>query len=297
MTRRAVLLCSFLALAAPSAFPQEVVKRVGQVTFRVDQSRAFPGGVIVVRLSSRGRLGMAFAMLDGRRAPFYLAGGIPRALVPIPVTAVPGPNTLGIELVARGGRQRVPISVDIASRAYPARSVVIPEEKRALLSQPAITRDGRQLLSLLRTETPAEPRALAAPITIVAGLGFGGEQTWLGGSPVESLTDAVFGEQHRGVDFAVPVGTVVMAPAAGTVLYAGPLTLAGQTVVIDHGQGVVSALFHLSRIDVAAAAGVEARALVGLSGDSGITPTPLVQWRTYLHGVAVDPAVLQQALN
>ncbi len=157
MTRRAVLLCSFLALAAPSAFPQEVVKRVGQVTFRVDQSRAFPGGVIVVRLSSRGRLGMAFAMLDGRRAPFYLAGGIPRALVPIPVTAVPGPNTLGIELVARGGRQRVPISVDIASRAYPARSVVIPEEKRALLSQPAITRDGRQLLSLLRTETPAWP--------------------------------------------------------------------------------------------------------------------------------------------
>jgi murein DD-endopeptidase MepM/ murein hydrolase activator NlpD len=175
--------------------------------------------------------------------------------------------------------------------------VVIPEEKRGLLSQPAVTRDGRQLLSLLRTETQAEPRALAAPITIVAGLGFGGEQTWLGGSPVESLTDAVFGEQHRGVDFAVPVGTVVMAPAAGTVLHAGPLTLAGETVVIDHGQGVVSALFHLSRIDVTPAVVVVARAVVGLSGDTGITATPLVQWRTYVHGVAVDPAVLQQVLN
>jgi len=67
--------------------------------------------------------------------------------------------------------------------------------------------------------------------------------------------------------------------------------------VIDHGQGVVSALFHLSRIDVAAAAGVEARALLGLSGDTGITTAPLVQWRTYVHGVAVDPAVLQQVLN
>ena len=297
MTRRAVLLSSFLALAAPSAFTQDVVKRIGQVTIRVDQSRAFPGGAIVVRLSSRGRLGTAFAMLDGRRAPFYLAGGIPRALVPIPVTAVPGPNTLGIELVARGGRQRIPIAVDISSRTYPARSVVIPEEKRALLSQPSLSRDGRQLLSLLRTETTAEPRALAPPITIVAGLGFGGEQTWLGGSPVESLTDAVFGEQHRGVDFAVPVGTVVMAPAAGTVLHAGPLALAGETVVIDHGQGVVSALFHLSRIDVTSAAGVEARALVGLSGDTGVTATPLVQWRTYVHGVAIDPAVLQQVLN
>lgn len=297
MIRRAVLLSSVLALAAPSAFTQDVVKRVGQVTFRVDQSRAFPGGVMVVRLSSRGRLGTAFAILDGRRAPFYLARGIPRALVPVPVTTAPGPNTLGIEIVARAGRQRIPISVDIAARTYAPRSVVFPEEKRSLLSQPSVTRDGRQLLALLRTETAGEPRGLAPPITIVAGLGFGGEQTWLGGSPVESLTDAIFGEQHRGVDFTVPVGTVLMAPAAGTVLHAGPFTLAGQTVVIDHGQGVVSALLHLSRIDVTLATAVEARAPVGLSGDTGMTPGPLVQWRTYVHGVAVDPAVLQQVLN
>jgi murein DD-endopeptidase MepM/ murein hydrolase activator NlpD len=297
MIRRTVLLFSVLALAAPSAFTQDVVKRVGQVTFRVDQSRAFPGGVMVVRLSSRGRLGTAFAILDGRRAPFYLAGGVPRALVPVAVTAASGPNTLGIEIVARGGRQRIPISVNIAARTYPARSVVIPLEKRSLLSAPSVTRDGRHLLSLLRTETAGEPRGLAPPITIVAGLGFGGEQTWLGGSPVESMTDAVFGEQHRGVDFAVPAGTVLMAPAAGAVLHAGPLTLAGQTVVIDHGQGVVSALFHLSRIDVTVGTAIEPRALLGLSGDTGITPTPLVQWRTYVHGVAVDPAVLQQVLN
>lgn len=297
MIRRAALLSSILALAASSAFTQDVVKRVGQVTFRVDQSRAFPGGVMVVRLSSRGRLGTAFAMLDGRRAPFYLAGGVPRALVPVPVTAAPGPNTLGVEIVARGGRQRIPISVSIAARTYPARSVVIPEEKRSLLRQPSVTRDGRQLLSFLRTETAGEPRGLAPPITIVPGLGFGGEQTWLGGSPVESLTDAIFGEQHRGVDFAVPLGTVVMAPAAGAVLFAGPLTLAGQTIVIDHGQGVVSALFNLSRIDVVSATSVEARATVGLSGDTGMTATPLVQWRTYIHGVAVDPAVLQEVLR
>src|SRR6266511_1607332 len=87
------------------------------------------------------------------------------------------------------------------------------------------------------------------------------------------------------------------APAAGTVLFAGPLTLSGQTLVIDHGQGVVSALFHLSRIDLRTGDRVEPRAIVGLSGDSGIAPTPLLQWRTYVHGVAVDPSVLQQLLN
>ena len=88
-----------------------------------------------------------------------------------------------------------------------------------------------------------------------------------------------------------------MTPTRGTVLFAGPLTLSGQTLVIDHGQGVVSALFHLSRIDVKTGDRVEPGDVVGLSGDTGVAPTPLVQWRTYLHGVAVDPSALQQLLN
>ena len=42
-------------------------------------------------------------------------------------------------------------------------------------------------------------------------------------------------------------------------------------------------IFHLSRIDLRTGDRVEPRAVVGLSGDSGIAPTPLLQWRTYLH--------------
>ena len=58
------------------------MRRVGKVTFRVDVTQAFPGGVVVVRLQSRGRLGAAWALLDGRRAPFYSRAACPRALVP-----------------------------------------------------------------------------------------------------------------------------------------------------------------------------------------------------------------------
>jgi hypothetical protein len=36
-------------------------------------------------------------------------------------------------------------------------------------------------------------------------------------------TDAIFGEQHRGVDFAVPLGTVLMAPAMNTVMWNKPI--------------------------------------------------------------------------
>jgi hypothetical protein len=287
-----------LPLIASSAAPQEVSRYVGLVRFSVDTRQAFPGGFLVARLQSRGALGTAYAILDGRRAPFYSSPRGLRALVPVPLTSVAGPTTLGFELASRRGRQRIPLDLALSTRPYPPRAVTIPEAKRGLLVQTNVTRDGRELLSLLRTESrqPA-PGPLKPPVTVAPGVGFGGVQTWLGGSLVEPLFDATFGDEHRGLDYDVPLGTVVMAPAGGIVLFAGPLTLGGLVVVIDHGQGVVSMLGHLQRIDVRASDVVESRAIVGLSGDTGLAVTPQVQWRAYLHGIAVDPRLLDQSLD
>jgi murein DD-endopeptidase MepM/ murein hydrolase activator NlpD len=130
-----------------------------------------------------------------------------------------------------------------------------------------------------------------------AGGGFGSLQTYDGASGLELLVDSVWGEVHRGLDYEVAPGTPVLSPAAGTVLFASPLLLSGQTVVIDHGQGIVSALFHLSRLDVMAGQSIEPRAPVGLSGDSGLCPAPMVQWRVYVNGTAVDPRLLDRALD
>jgi hypothetical protein len=294
-----VSLAVVLGLAVPAS-AQEVVRRVGQVTFLVDSGLGMPGGILRVRLQSRGFLGSAWAILDGRKFPFYPSSRGPRAYVPIPVTTVPGPNTLGVEIVGRRGRQRIPIPVTIGERPpYPPRSVVIPEEKRPLLKESSVTRDGRLLLSLVRTESPQAlaTGAFKPPVGSAPGVGFGGVETYMGGSPVESMIDGTFGEQHRGLDYEVSVGTVVEAPATGTVIFAGPLTLSGETVVLDHGQGVVSALFHLSRIDVRAGERVDGGAPVGLSGDSGLAITPAVQWRLYVHGIAVDPRLVGKGLE
>jgi murein DD-endopeptidase MepM/ murein hydrolase activator NlpD len=276
----------------PPLAAQEIVRRVGRVTFRVDASQAFPGGVVVVRLGSRGRLGAAWALLDGRRAPFYSDRGVPRALVPVATTAEAGPATLGIEIAARGGEQRVAIPVTVAARDYRPRHVFLPEEKRGMLGRPEVGHDARRLLAVLRTESREPAPGLLLPPVGATGGGFGEPRTHTGAADVEGRIDALQGERHRGLDYAVPVGTSVRAPAAGNVLFAGPLSLSGETVVIDHGQGVVSVLQHLSRVDVRTGEALSAAAVVGLSGDSGLAPEPMLQWRVYLHGVAVDPNVL-----
>jgi murein DD-endopeptidase MepM/ murein hydrolase activator NlpD len=295
MTRRHALALLLLASAAAEASGQELVRRVGKVSFRVDVSQAFPGGVVVVRLS-RGRIGAAWALLDGRRAGFYLERGVPRALVPVAASTEPGPATLGVGIAARGGEQRIAIPITITPREYRSRYVYLSEEQRGLVSRDEAPRDGRRLLAFLRTESKTPAPGLLIPPVGSVGSGFGEPRTYTGAAEVESLFDALQGERHRGLDYPVPVDTPVRAPAAGNVLFAGMLTLAGGTVVVDHGQGVVSVLHHLSTLAVREGDSVAAAAVIGLSGQTGLAPEPMLQWRVYLHGVAVDPLVLEPLL-
>jgi murein DD-endopeptidase MepM/ murein hydrolase activator NlpD len=296
MTRRLACLLLLLLAAAPRAGAQQVVRRVGRVTIRVDLSQAFPGGVAVVRLSGT-RLGSAWALLDGRRAPFYVDHGTVRALVPVDASAEPGEATLGIGLLSRSGEQRIPVPITIAPRTYPPREVSLGESQRTLLGRPEVARDARRLLGHVRTESSAPtPGPLAAPVA-ATGRGYGETRSCAGGAALESTTDGLTGERHRGVDYAVPAGTPVRSPGAGTVLFAGPLALTGETVVVDHGQGVVSVLQHLSRVKVSAGDSVSTGTEVGLSGDTGLVHEPLLQWRIYLHTVPVDPLVLAAILG
>jgi murein DD-endopeptidase MepM/ murein hydrolase activator NlpD len=278
----------------PPAWSQQSSRTVGRVTITVDEGSAFPGGMLTVWLRSRRALGgVIYGILDGRRCPAFATPRGMRVLVPIPVTHPSGRATLGVEIRTWKGRQRIPVGVVIKERAYPPRSTVIPEIKRAALAAPAGVRDGRLLQMFLRTVTPGQQwrAAFQPPVPSEPSSSFGCPQTYLGASPVEMKIDAIHGEYHRGLDYSVEAGTPVKAPAAGTVLFAGLLTLSGQTLVLDHGHGLLSVFYHLARPEVATGDQVPAGAVLGVSGDSGIAETPHLHWGTYVHGVAVDPRV------
>jgi murein DD-endopeptidase MepM/ murein hydrolase activator NlpD len=302
MRRRppAALLLPVLFLPpAGTSSAQDVVRRVGRYTVTAETAAAYPGGLIVARLrASHPIRAIAYANIDGRRFRFLETHAGLRALVPLPADFTPGPVTLGVELIGQG-RVRIPVPLTVAPRAYPPRVVVIPEERRPLLDSPRRVRDSRQLLLTLRTVTVLQQwrGAFQPPVDAPPATSFGSPQTYIGGSPVEGMMDSVYGEYHRGLDYDVPEGTTVQAPAAGTVLLAAPLVLSGNTLVIDHGQGVISVFYHLSRIDVVPGQQVEARAPIGLSGESGLAVTPHLHWGVYVSGVAVDPRVLDDTVG
>jgi murein DD-endopeptidase MepM/ murein hydrolase activator NlpD len=292
--RRLVLVFLILTLGSPLP-AQTVSKRVGAVTITVDDGLAFPGGLFVVHLTSRHALGPVVASFDGLRCPFFPTRYGLRALVPIRPTLAGGVTTLGIELRARRGRQRVPVQAVIAPREYPPRSVALPDAKLSLLMRPGGVRQSRQLLLVLRMVSPDRQwrGPFKPPVDSDPVYGFGAPTRYVGAANVEMATDSLFGEYHRGMDYLVPAGTVVQAPAAGRVVLAAPQILTGNTLVIDHGQGVLSVFFHMSRIDVKEGDWIESRSPIGLSGDSGIAASPHLHWAVYVHGVPVDPRVME----
>ena len=98
---------------------------------------------------------------------------------------------------------------------------------------------------------------------------------------------------HRGVDYAAATGSPVIAPAAGYIRLVGRVRdgfeLHGNTVGIDHGQGLLSIMIHLSRIDVNEGDFVQAGQRVGAIGSTGASTGPHLHWGLYINGVAVDP--------
>lgn len=133
------------------------------------------------------------------------------------------------------------------------------------------------------------------------------EKMWEGAlvSPVpEELTDcwtSTFGNRrsynggpydryHTGLDFCGGVGTVLYAPAAGKVVFAGPLTVRGNVTVIDHGWGIYTAYAHQSEIFVKPGDLVQPGERIGLGGATGRVTGPHLHWEIWVGGVQVNPA-------
>jgi murein DD-endopeptidase MepM/ murein hydrolase activator NlpD len=98
---------------------------------------------------------------------------------------------------------------------------------------------------------------------------------------------------HYGSDLAAPIGTPVVAPADGLISFAeGGLHYEGALILIDHGQGLISAYLHLSRVDVTAGQMVTRGQLIGLVGKEGRATGPHLCWRMKWRGRNLDPLLM-----
>lgn len=94
---------------------------------------------------------------------------------------------------------------------------------------------------------------------------------------------------HTGLDFFGGVGTPILAPAPGKVVFQGPLTVRGNTTIIDHGWGVFTLYFHQSEFEVKTGDEVVTGQEIGKVGGTGRVTGPHLHWEVRVGGIPVDP--------
>ncbi len=220
------------------------------------------------------------------------ADGIWRTLLGVDVAAPSGPIPLTLSAASpTGGPLTSTETITVSPKSVRTRRITVnprfvnpPKSALPRIQQEAV------LLNELFATTSAERhwgRNAVRPVEGVAVSGFG----------VRSVLNGQPRGPHTGLDLAAITGTPVHAPTAGVVVYAREFYYSGNTVILDHGQGLYSTMAHLSVIDVKEGDQVAQGDLVGKVGATGRVTGPHLHWAVRLHGARVDPLSLLDVLT
>ena len=126
-------------------------------------------------------------------------------------------------------------------------------------------------------------------------------------APMQSKITSEFGKArvynntlkgyHSGTDYRASVGTPIVATNDGVVALVKDRFYSGGSVIIDHGHGIYTCYFHMSKFDVKKGQEVKKGEPIGLSGKSGRVTGPHLHFSARVASEQVDPLQLIELLN
>lgn len=276
--------------------------------------RLFPaapqrGGVIVALVPSTGTTPPRCTW-KSVPLPCTRNGSAIRAIIPLPADEPAGNFLLTVQAPDVSVRR----TVVVADRDFGREIVLLDASLYALVRRGAdIARDARAVRQVLQGESGAAQWSgrWLNPAGKTAAAGYGVERLYYPASDSSrvvklgssSRSTGSFGSdtttlragdtpswRHAGVDIQLPRGSAARAAAAGIVVDAAEYVLTGRTVILDHGQGIHTAYFHLDTITVRRGDAVRQGERVGRVGSTGLATGPHLHYGVYVHGQDVDPA-------
>lgn len=240
---------------------------------------AVPGGIAIVPLPAHAEQ----ASFDGRRVMVMPHDGQRYAVIGVPLDTQPGTQTLTVK-TTNGARR---VSFQVNPKQYATQRLTIKNKSMVTLSKADLQRVHRErkiIDAVYDNFTPSLYAKLpfALPVDGIESSPFGVRRI-LNGKPRSP---------HSGIDIAAPAGTPVRAPADGVVAEVGDFFFNGNTVIINHGEGLVSVYVHLSKIKVHDGEHVKRGQIIAQVGSTGRTTGADLHWTVTLNGTKVNPELL-----
>ncbi len=204
------------------------------------------------------------------------------AVVGIPLAAKPGQHSVRVSETDKKQQIRFTVS----DKNYPAQHITIKKKRMVTGFTP-------EDLKKIKADKIAMAKAKSVWTEQPANTDFI--------TPVDGRLSSLFGlkrffndipkRPHNGLDIAAPTGTPILAPTSARVIDTGHYYFNGNTVFLDHGQGLLSAYLHMNEIKVKPGDMVEQGQIIGTVGETGRVTGPHLHWIVYLNKTAVDPAL------
>ncbi len=268
MIRHCLLLCALLfTLSAEAA--------------ALPRALAVPGGVAIIELGESAQKPDAYY---GKREVMVKHDGQQwLALVGLPLTTKPGTHTL--RLFQQPGKATT-LTFKVNDKRY--------EEQHITLKNKRMVDPTAEDLKRIRGEQARSRKAFAS-----WDKSRGAQLDFL--TPVSGRLSGTFGKKrffneqprspHSGLDIAAARGTPVQAPAAGKVIETGNYFFNGNTIFIDHGEGLVTMYCHLDTIGVTKGQEVKQGEVIAQVGMTGRVTGPHLHWSVSMNNSRIDPAL------
>jgi Peptidase family M23 len=223
--------------------------------------------------------------LVGHDVPFFRLGESDRfgALVGFDIDAPTGKHTLTVTV---GDRTVATVPVVITAQHFPTQKLTVPDTMVHLDAADLIRakEEQKEVLASMAPVTPS--RWWSGPFILPTGgdeMNSFGKRRIINGEPRNP---------HSGEDFAAPAGSNVVAANDGVVSLVGDHFFSGHSIFIDHGDGLYTMYFHLSKVLVSPAQHVKKGDVIGLVGSSGRATGPHLHWGARLNGARINPIEL-----
>lgn len=244
------------------------------------KNEAVPGGVAVVSLSN-DNVNPPRVYFNGNRVLVMRNEQDWLAVVGLPLETPAGEQTLKIH---EDNTTETTVNFVVQDKQYATQRLIIKDQRKVEPSPDDLKRINRE-----RQEMDAAFAAFNEQAEVPLQFDL----------PTDGPLSSPFGlrryfndqprNPHSGLDIAAPVGTPIHAPADGRVIATGDYFFNGNTVLLDHGQGLITMYCHLQRIDVKPGQTLRRGAVLGSVGQTGRATGPHLHWGVSLNNARVDP--------
>lgn len=271
MILAAVLIAACLVQAAETPKPAPRVL--------LNPAKPGPGDIVVVTV--KGVNGPVEGTFNGRKIHFNPSSKSFKAVLGIDLYTEPG--TYSLEIKADGKVVSRPVTV--VKKKYPVQKLILPKD-------------------MVELSPENEARAEQEQKKVAAIWPHETDRGWSGPflNPREGAISTAFGlrriingipkNSHSGVDVTAEEGEPVHAPNNGIVTLVDNQFYSGNSVILDHGQGIYTMFFHLSKVLVQQGQPVKRGDVIAFVGSTGRSTGSHLHWGVRMQGARVDPLEL-----